>query len=155
VSVGDHDVVKPALARAGVTLDFWKVAIKPGKPIAIGRHGSGAHVVGLPGNPASALVTFGLFAMPLLRAMQGDARPLPVPLVAALAEPYKPSPERLELVRARLSRDGARLVVEPHTNQASGAATSLAASDGLAMIPPGGARLDAGTLVDVVRWSDL
>src|SRR5580704_8071524 len=69
VSVGDHDVVRPALERAGVDLSFWRVAIKPGKPIAFGR-GPHAAVLGLPGNPASAMVTFAVFGVPLLRAMQ-------------------------------------------------------------------------------------
>ena len=71
VSVGDHDLVRPALERVGVTLDFYKVAIKPGKPLVFGRResaGTLARVLGLPGNPASAMTTFMLFAAPLLRA---------------------------------------------------------------------------------------
>src|SRR5262249_38323112 len=64
VSVGDHDWVRPALEAEGVALDFWKVAIKPGKPLAFGRRaGGGAWVLGLPGNPASAVITFSLFGM--------------------------------------------------------------------------------------------
>src|SRR5262249_47177111 len=79
VSVRGHDLVPPALARAGVELDFYKVAIKPGKPLAFGRRerdGRAARVLGLPGNPASALTTFALFAAPLLRALQGDRAPV-------------------------------------------------------------------------------
>jgi molybdopterin molybdotransferase len=153
VSVGDHDVVRPALERAGVTLDFWRVAIKPGKPLAVGRRGA-AHVLGLPGNPASAIVTFTLFGLPLLRALQGDARPIPTPLRAQLQTARKRSPDRLELVRATLAvRDGV-VVAEPHDNQASGTATSLAHSDGLAFIPPGDVPLPSGTTVDFVRWAD-
>ena len=74
VSVGDYDVVRPALATLGIELDFWKVRIKPGKPLAVGKTPFGRYL-GLPGNPTSAQVTFMLFAMPLLRALQGDAQP--------------------------------------------------------------------------------
>ncbi len=153
VSVGDHDVVRPALEGAGVTLDFWRVAIKPGKPLAVGRR-AGAYVLGLPGNPASAIVTFTLFGLPLLRAMQGDARPVPMPLRVQLKTARKRSPDRLELVRAALRVQDGVVVAEAHDNQASGAATSLAGSDGLAFVPPGEAPLAAGSTVDFVRWAD-
>ena len=153
VSVGDHDVVRAALEEAGVALDFWKVAIKPGKPLAVGRSAS-AHVLGLPGNPASAMVAFVLFGMPLLRAMQGDARPTPLPAVVRLAAPRKRSPDRLELVRASLRPDGDRFAAHVHGNQASGATTSLAHSDGVALVAPGPGMLEAGALVDFVRWID-
>jgi molybdopterin molybdotransferase len=153
VSVGDHDLVRPALERAGVTLDFWRVAIKPGKPLAVGRR-AGAHVLGLPGNPASAVVTFTVFGLPLLRAMQGDARPVPMLVRAPLAATRPRVADRLELVRAALVLDDGVIVARPHDNQASGAATSLASSDGLAFVPPGREPMAAGTLVDFVRWTD-
>ncbi len=154
VSVGDHDHVKPALERAGVTLDFWKVAIKPGKPLVVG-HGANAHVLGLPGNPASAIVTFALFGVPLLRAMQRDAAPLPFVLPAQLGAARPRVKERLEIARVRLARHGARLVAMPHDNQASGAATALAESDGLALLAAGAGTWDEGAEIDVIRWSDL
>jgi molybdopterin molybdotransferase len=155
VSVGDHDHVRPALERAGVAMDFWKVAIKPGKPMAVGAT-EGTRVLGLPGNPASALVTWALFGMPLLRALQGDAGPLPLALRLPVAAGRARSPDRVELLRASLSHDGAGgLVVRAHDNQASGAATSLARSDGLAMVPPGPHALAAGTPVDFFRWNDF
>jgi molybdopterin molybdotransferase len=153
VSVGDYDVVRPALEEAGVTLDFWRVAVKPGKPVAFGRSARGS-VLGLPGNPASAIVTFALFGMPLLRAMQGDARPVAMLLRARLASPRKRSPDRLELVRAMLQLDGGTLAARVHDNQASGSATSLASSDGLAFVPAGEGILQAGAFVDFLRWSD-
>jgi molybdopterin molybdotransferase len=153
VSVGDHDVVRPALERAGVKIDFWRVAIKPGKPLAIGRSAN-AHVLGLPGNPASAIVTFALFGVPLLRAMQGDARPIGKRLVGRLERARKRSPDRLEFVRATWEADGGALVVRPHDNQSSGAATSLASSDGLAAIPQGDAPIDTASAVELVPWSD-
>jgi molybdopterin molybdotransferase len=154
VSVGDHDVVRPALEGAGVTLDFWKVAIKPGKPLAVGSRGK-AIVIGLPGNPASAIVTFAVFGAPLLRALQGDRQPLPMALPVRLESTRKRSRDRLELVRAQLRVEGSALVARAHDNQSSGAATSLAGSDGLAFVPAGDGPIAADATVDFVRWSDV
>ena len=154
VSVGDRDVVRPALERAGVTIDFWKVSIKPGKPLAVGARGP-TFVLGLPGNPASAIVTFALFGAPLIRALQGDARPRAPRWPVVLEKARKRSPDRLEFVRAWLRVEGGALVAAVHDNQASGSTTSLASSDGLAVIPPGDEAIAAGTRVDFLRWSDV
>jgi molybdopterin biosynthesis enzyme len=86
--------------------------------------------------------------------MQGDARPLATPLRASLAKGRKRQADRLELLRATLRREGDSTLATPHDNQASGAATSLALSDGLAFIEPGQGLIEAGTLVDFVRWDD-
>jgi molybdopterin molybdotransferase len=153
VSVGDYDVVRPALERAGVTLDYWKVAIKPGKPLAVGRR-QATHVLGLPGNPASAIVTFALFGGPLLRALAGDARSVAQALPVRLEAARKRPADRMELVRATLHVEGGLLVARAHDNQSSGAATSLASSDGIAFVPAGEGPVAAGTLVDFLRWSD-
>lgn len=156
VSVGDHDWVKPALEAEGVTLDFWKVAIKPGKPLAFGRRqGGGALVLALPGNPASAVITFSLFGMPLLRALQGDREPLPKLVSLPLATAFEHKPGRLEFVRARVERRDGTLTVAPLANQASGALTSLAWADAFALIPGDCETLPAGTPVDVLRTQDL
>ncbi len=152
VSVGDHDLVRPALTHAGVALDFWRVAIRPGKPLAVGTRGA-AHVLGLPGNPASALVTWAVFGMPLLRALQRDARPVPLPLRLRLLGSLKRGPDRTEFVRARLEMDGGDVVLRAHENQGSGAATNLAASDGLAVVPPGDAPRNAAEPVDFLPWT--
>lgn len=154
VSVGDHDVVRPALERAGVALAFWKVAIKPGKPLAVGTTAS-ARVLGLPGNPASAIVTFAVFGAPLLRVLQGDAKPYAPRFPVRLAATYTPSPNRLEFVRATLDVDAHGLRAHMHKNQSSGSATSLATSDGLALVPAGEGTLDAGAPIDFIRWNDL
>jgi len=155
VSVGDHDWVRPAHEAEGVTLDFWKVSIKPGKPLAFGRRAGGAWVLGLPGNPASAVITFSLFGMPLLRALQGDREPLPKLAALPLATAVSHKTGRLEFVRARLELRGERLVVVPHENQASGAFTSLAWADALALVPAEVETLPEGALVSVLRVQDL
>jgi molybdopterin molybdotransferase len=144
VSVGDHDHVRDALRAEGVALDFWKVAIKPGKPLAFGKLGD-QRVLGLPGNPAAAFATFTAFVAPLLRAMQGDARPYARKVPMRLARPAKAGPGRLELARARLLDDGTVAVLD---NQASGAVTSVAWAEAIVPIAAG-ASLEAGAVVEV------
>jgi molybdopterin molybdotransferase len=130
VSVGDHDVVRPALEAAGVALDFWKVAIKPGKPLVLGRAGDRV-VLGLPGNPVSAQVTFALFGLPLLRAMQGDRRAVRPPRPMTLAADLPQKPGRRGFYRATLSGSE----VTPLAGQSSGAVTSMAWADALIVLP--------------------
>ncbi len=160
VSVGDHDLVRPALEAVGVKLDFWRVAMKPGKPLAVGRLARpgrrDAIVLGLPGNPSSAMVTFALFGVPLLRALQGDRRPFPATHRARTTRPHAHDPGRLEVARATLSyeEDGI-LGVTTLGNQASGAVTSMAQCDALALIPAEANGIPAGAEVDVLLLSDL
>ena len=158
VSVGDHDLVRPALERVGVALDFYKVAIKPGKPLTFGRRevaGKITRVLGLPGNPASALTTFMLFAAPLLRALQGDAAPIPLLVPARLGGGFHHRAGRLELARATLERRGRELVAVPLSNQASGATTSTGWATALVLIPLDAEDLAAGAEVDVLRFGDV
>lgn len=154
VSVGDRDVMKAALEEAGVALDFWRVAIKPGKPLCVGRAGA-TTVLGLPGNPASASLTFLLFGVPVLRAMQGDRAPLPVRWRVPVEGGYKRSPGRMEFVRARLVVSGGapRAVLFP--NQASGAVTSFAEADALVVVPADKERVDPGEPLEVIRIADV
>lgn len=157
VSVGDHDLVRPALEAVGVTLDFWRVAIKPGKPLAIGNargRGRDTIVVGLPGNAASAMVTFTLFGMPLLRALQGDARPVPPLHRARMTRAHAHDPGRLELARATVSHGAGGLTVTTLGNQASGAATTMAQADAIVFVPEDATGLPAGAEVDVLLLSD-
>jgi molybdopterin molybdotransferase len=125
-SVGDHDLIRPALAHAGASIDFWRVAIKPGKPLLVARRGSQT-ILGLPGNPASAFVTGFLFMLPLLRATLGAGSPLARPFAASLAEPLPPGGKRMEFLRARWI-DGQ---VTPETEQDSGALRPLAHANAL------------------------
>ncbi len=142
VSVGDYDVVREAYAQVGIDASFWKVAVKPGKPLTFGRHGS-TPVVGLPGNPVSAFVTFFVFVRPGLRRMLGDPTPFPAARHVRLLQPYEHRPGRSELVRARLTPEGAEL----HPRQGSGAIPSLAWADALVVIPADIPRIEAGETV--------
>jgi molybdopterin molybdotransferase len=148
VSVGEMDWVKPAFTGMGGQLDFWQVAIKPGRPFAFGRHG-GKLLFGLPGNPVSALVTFYLLARPALLRLQG-ARELRPPMSwGTLAEPLGNRGERRHFVRVMLDADGR---VKSAGSQASHIMSSMACANGLVDVPPG-TTWPAGTLVAVLRWS--
>jgi molybdopterin molybdotransferase len=154
VSVGDRDVMKAALEASGVVIDFWRVKIKPGKPLAVGRAGT-TQVIGLPGNPASASLTFLLFGVPLLRALQGDATPLPLRVRAALRKRIQREPGREEFLRGWLEMEQGELVVKIMPNQASGAVTSFAEADALAVIPADKGLIEEGDRVEVIRLADV
>jgi molybdopterin molybdotransferase len=138
VSVGDADVTKQALERAGATLSFWRIAMKPGKPLCVGQAGAKL-VVGLPGNPVSAAVCSTLFVAPLLAAMQGSVEPIPSPLPVTVrvsgGGQLTRRPGRVELLRAKLRYTLRGLEAVLDKNQASGAAVSLARSDVLVWVP--------------------
>jgi molybdopterin molybdotransferase len=134
VSVGEYDLVTSALRAAGIALDFHRVAIKPGKPLLFGLHGA-KPVVGLPGNPVSALVTFEVFVRPGLQRMQGCTAPFSEPLEVELAHAYQHKPGRTEFVRARLSRQGGKWLAHVHAKQSSGALTTLLDASVLVMLP--------------------
>ncbi|EIZ80288.1 molybdopterin molybdochelatase [Novosphingobium sp. Rr 2-17] len=127
-SVGDHDLIRPALEAWGAKIDFWRVAIKPGKPILIAtRQARGRQqiILGLPGNPASSMITAFLFLLPLLRALLGAKKPLPFKVLTRLGAPLRPGGARREFLRA--AWDGEHVVA--HSVQDSGAMASLAASN--------------------------
>lgn len=125
-SVGDHDLIRPALAKWGAEIEFWRVALKPGKPLLVARKGH-RYVLGLPGNPVSSHVTALLFVLPLLRALAGAAQPLPRAVTLPLAVPLPAAGERTEFVRARLTPEGIAPVVE----QDSSALLALSQADAL------------------------
>ena len=125
-SVGDHDIVRPVLADWGAALEFWRVAIKPGKPLLIARRGA-QMILGLPGNPVSSHVTAFLFLLPLVRALLGAAAPLPRPLRAVLALPLTAGGGRHEFLRAHWDGES----VTPATVQDSGGLAALARANAL------------------------
>ncbi|MDO6416817.1 molybdopterin molybdotransferase MoeA [Sphingomonas sp. BIUV-7] len=130
-SVGDHDLVRPALSRAGAELDFWRVAMRPGKPLMAGRLG-GTTVLGLPGNPVSAFVTATLFLRPLVAHLAGAADPLPTTHYLPIADTLPANGERAAYLRARIA-DGALHVLP---DQDSASLSTLAAADALVIRPP-------------------
>ncbi|MFM5908489.1 MAG: molybdopterin molybdotransferase MoeA [Novosphingobium sp.] len=140
-SVGDHDLIRPAIEAWGGSLDFWKVAIKPGKPLIVATRDRQV-LLGLPGNPVSSHVTAFLFLLPLLRTSMGAQLPLPQGIRLPLSSPMKPGGDRREFLRGRLSGDG----VEILTQQDSGALAAMAAAQVLIDRParsPGGQPGDA------------
>ena len=149
VSVGDRDLVRAALAEAGARLSFWRVAMRPGRPFTFGRLGRQL-LFGLPGNPASALVTFELFARPALRALQGLAGSGRFWVEARLAAPEEKPRELAVYLRGRLRerRDG--LWVERLPTQQSGSVPSMAGLGALALLPAGVTHVRRGAWVRVL-----
>jgi molybdopterin molybdotransferase len=147
VSVGDRDLVRPALEKAGARLDFWRVAMKPGKPLLAGVLGD-AVVLGLPGNPVSAYVTACLFLLPLIARMGGAANPLPQTRTVALGAPLPANGERQDYLRARI--EGGRAFAPD--GQDSAALMALAAADGLIIRPP---HVPAAEIGDSAEMLDL
>ncbi|MDB4974343.1 MAG: Molybdopterin biosynthesis protein MoeA [Myxococcaceae bacterium] len=149
VSVGDYDVVRDALVASGVALDFWKIRMKPGKPVAFARYGR-IPVLGLPGNPVSAWVTFELFVRPGLRKMLGDPAPERARLTVSLAAALTRNPGRTEFARAKLVHGPAGWVAELAKKQGSGSLPALADVHALVIIPAECEHLAAGAKVEAL-----
>jgi molybdopterin molybdotransferase len=145
VSVGDHDHVRPALTAIG-QVHFWRLALRPGKPVLFGEIG-GAFMLGLPGNPVSALVTFLMVVLPAVKALLGCPDESLPGFSVPLAEPVSKSPKLREFPRARLEWGVAGQLAAPYRDQSSNLLTSLAWADGLLDLPEGVARLNAGDIV--------
>ena len=153
-SVGDHDLVKPALEAWGASLGFWRVAIKPGKPILVAtreHQGNRQIVLGLPGNPVSSHVTAFFFLLPLLRSLLGAGQPFARPVTAALKTPLAANGGRRAFLRA--SWDGRGLI--PHTLQDSSVLTSLAASNVLIDRPANAPACEVGEIVSIYPLTPL
>ena len=145
VSVGDEDYVKTAVEKVGA-MAFWKVAIKPGKPLAFG-HVAGTPFIGLPGNPASVFVTFMILARPFLLACQCSPVNAPKPL-KAVAQFAKAGEKREVYLRGRLTEQG----VEISTNQSSGVLSSACWGD-VFVVQQSGESIAEGDLVDVLPYA--
>lgn len=142
-SVGEADLVGKVARDLGMEPAFWKLALRPGKPLMAGRLG-GSILLGLPGNPVSAVVCAELFLLPLLCALQGDPDPLPRPRIAPLSVPVGPNGPRAHYMRARRGADGA---IAPFDRQDSALLTVLAEADALLIRPPGDAARGPGEMV--------
>lgn len=149
-SVGDHDLVRPALEAAGGAIDFWRIAMRPGKPLIVGRLGD-ALFLGLPGNPVSALVTSTLFLLPLIRHLAGAADPLPRARMLTLREDLPAVGKRAEYLRARADEDG----VTSLAFQDSAAMHAAALANALIVRPVGAPPAAVGERVPVLDWTAL
>jgi molybdopterin molybdotransferase len=150
VSVGPHDLVRAALADLGAEEIFWRVAVKPGKPIAFAVRGS-TLVFGLPGNPVSSLVAFELFVRPAVLALQGAAEPGPAYLPGRLGAPLRRNDQRDELVRARARIERDAVILEPLRGQDSHMIVRSAAASALVLVPRGAGALPEGAPVRYLR----
>jgi molybdopterin molybdotransferase len=150
VSVGPHDLVRAVERDLGVEEVFWRVAVKPGKPVSFGVRGS-TLVFGLPGNPVSALVGFELFVRPALRALQG-AEPGPTYLRGRLGTAVRRLAERDQLVRARSRVEEGDTVLEPLSGQESHMIARAAAADALVLVRRGEGELRAGSAAEYLPF---
>jgi len=154
-SVGDHDLVQKGLAQQGFVLDFWKIAMRPGKPMMSGRLGD-TPMLGLPGNPVSAFVCATLFLLPALARLSGlDSDPLATES-ALLGAPVRANDHRADHLRATLTRDSqGRLVATPSAKQDSAMLSILAHAGALILRPPFAPAAETGALVDIIRLDML
>jgi molybdopterin molybdotransferase len=155
VSVGTHDLVQAGLARRGLEVDFWKIAMRPGKPLMFGRLGTTA-VLGLPGNPVSALVCAVLFALPALDALAGLPGEAPPTVPAVLAAELPANDHRTDHLRARLTAqpDGIPLATA-YARQDSALLRMLAQADALILRAPHAPPAAAGARVQVIPLAPL
>ncbi len=142
-SVGDHDLVGRV---AGLEHSFWKLALRPGKPLMAGRL-NGVPMLGLPGNPVSAIVCGHLFLLPMVRAMLGDPDPAPAPRKARLAVDLPPNGPRAHYMRAQLSQTGALPDITPFDRQDSALLSILGQADALLIRPVDAPACHAGDTV--------
>jgi len=150
VSVGQADYVKDILAELG-QINFWKVAIKPGKPFAFGKMGKSVFF-GLPGNPVSAMVTMHQLALPIIRAMSGENLTQPLSLSALADTPYKKRPGRQDFQRAHLSLHDHENRVSSSGTQGSGVLTSFLGANAYAVLEQGRGRVEPGEIVRVIPF---
>jgi molybdopterin molybdotransferase len=149
-SVGAHDLVRDSLNSQGMDLNFWKIAMRPGKPLMFGRLGQ-LPILGLPGNPVSALVCALLFLRPAIERLSGLPGEAPVTETAILAAPLKANDQREDFLRATLARGETGWLVTPFPVQDSGMLKTLARATALINRPPHDPALETGASVRIVR----
>jgi molybdopterin molybdotransferase len=153
VSTGEEDHVKSAVGRLG-TLHFWRLAIKPGRPIALGQVG-GVPLIGLPGNPVAVIVTFLVLARPLIARLAGATvcEPRLFPVQAGFG--YRKKPGRREYLRVSLKRNGDAHVAVKYARDGAGILSSVVRSDGLVILDEAASELTVGTTVDFLPFSEV
>lgn len=156
VSVGEHDLVKRCLRDLGMETLFWRVNMKPGKPLLFGRWRNSV-VFGLPGNPISCVVCFLEFIAPFLQKVMGEQDPRNNRVHARLTQPIRKKEPRTQLFTAHLEENQGRLSVTPTPQQGSGMLNSLAQANAFIVVPEDIMQLEEGSLVEVIplggnRW---
>jgi molybdopterin molybdotransferase len=153
VSTGEEDHVKSAVERIG-TLHFWRLAIKPGRPVALGQV-NGVPLIGLPGNPVAVIVTFIVLARPLIARLAGATPRVPrlFPVRAGFA--YRKKPGRREYLRASLERDGDKIVASKYPRDGAGILSSIVRSDGFVILDEPTSSISPGVMVDFLPFSEV
>lgn len=154
VSMGKYDLVGEVLAEAGMRQVFHKVAVRPGKPMLVGRHGD-CLVVGLPGNPVSTFTGFAVFVAPALRKMMGYARCENLEVTAVLSERLKRKPRRTTYHLARVAQTEDGFTALPVRAMGSGDVVSMSRANAFVITAPGAHALDPGTQVTALLWPDF
>jgi molybdopterin molybdotransferase len=153
VSTGEEDHVRAAVERLG-SLHFWRLAIKPGRPVALGQVG-GVPLIGLPGNPVAVFVTFAVLARPLILKLAGAAVAAPRVYPVRAGFSYRKKPGRREYLRARLERDGEDVVARRFARDGAGIISSIVQSDGLVVLDEGTSDLAAGSTIAFLPFAEV
>jgi molybdopterin molybdotransferase len=157
VSLGDEDHVKTAVNAQG-SLDFWRLAIKPGRPVALGRietPNGATPVVGLPGNPVAVMVTFLMIARPLILLLSGCPNIDPIRYRVRSGFEYDKKQGRREFVRARIVTDDGEPVAQKHGRGGAGVLSSLVGADGFVDLPEDSTHLDTGGMIDFLPFTEV
>jgi len=153
VSTGEEDHVKSAVERLG-TLHFWRLAIRPGRPVALGQVGN-VPLIGLPGNPVAVIVTFVVLARPLILKLAGAAPSPPRPFPVRAGFSYRKKPGRREYLRASLKREGDAVIALKYARDGAGILSSIVRSDGLVILDEASSELAAGSMVEFLPFSEV
>jgi molybdopterin molybdotransferase len=153
VSTGEEDHVRAAIEKLG-RLDFWRLAIKPGRPVALGQV-RGVPLIGLPGNPVAAALTFAILGRPLILRLAGAIPPPPLTFPVQAGFDYRKKPGRREYLRVRLERDGGALVASKYKRDGAGILSSIVQSDGFAVLDEDMSDVTPGMAVDFLPFSEV
>jgi len=153
VSTGEEDHVRAAIERLG-RLDFWRLAIKPGRPVALGQV-NGVPLIGLPGNPVAAALTFAILGRPLILRLAGAAAEEPALFRVRAEFAYKKRPGRREYVRANLRRDGDTVTAHKYPKDGAGILSSIVGSDGFVIVAEAADGLAPGAMVDFLPYAEI
>jgi len=153
VSTGEEDHVRAAIERLG-RLDFWRLAIKPGRPVALGQV-KGVPLIGLPGNPVAAALTFAILGRPLILRLAGAAAETPTLFRVRAEFAYKKRTGRREYVRANLKRDGDTVTAHKYPKDGAGILSSIVGTEGFIIIDDDADSLAPGTMVDFLPYAEI